>query len=73
MRYHRISSGPDGGLCLPIDKGDMGSETRMFVITLLAERAFWFPDGQPCAVPYELVAQSTAKGDALQGNAISAR
>jgi len=56
MRTLLSASGPDGGLCRPIDRGDMGSKTRMSVITLPAEREFWFTDGQPCAVPYERVA-----------------
>ena len=46
--------GPDGGLCRPIDKDDP-SKTYMSVVTLPAERTFWFADGSPCAVPYRLV------------------
>ena len=45
----------DGGLCRPIEDGDP-SVTRMSVVTLPAEREYWFTDGQPCAVPFERAA-----------------
>lgn len=48
------AQGDEGGLCRPIDDGDY-SKTRMSVVTVPAERAFWFTDGQPCAVPFEQV------------------
>jgi hypothetical protein len=47
--------GPAGGLCRPIDQDDP-SQTYMSVVTLPAERAFWFTEGRPCAVPYRSVA-----------------
>jgi isopenicillin-N N-acyltransferase-like protein len=46
--------GPDGGLCRPIDRDDP-SKTHMSVVTLPRERAFWFTDGSPCTMPYQLV------------------
>jgi hypothetical protein len=48
------AQGPDGGLCRPIDGGDP-SKTRMSVVALPRERSFWFTDGSPSEVPYQLV------------------
>lgn len=43
--------GPDGGLCNPAFEGDE-LKTRLSVVTLPAERAFYLADGRPCDAPF---------------------